>query len=470
MTHSPRMHSGRPSARHSRPASDARSVALAILNRLETGRSTLDAILEADDSCRSRLSHRDRALFNQLVYGVLRWRLRLDSVIAAYADRSLEKMAPTVLNILRLALFQILFMDRIPPSAAVNTAVNLARAHKVARAAGFINALLRTALRKPERFRLPDAAVSKVDHLAVATSTPHWLMARWVDRLGLEAARQLANSTNEIPPITVRCNCLKNELPDLIAALAGDVEKLSPLKTLPGAVHMDGIKKPIFRMKAFVEGRFAVQDAAAQLVSLLLSPQPGETVLDACAGLGGKTGHLAQLMDNRGRIVALDHVSAKLARLADEARRLGATIIETRQADLNRALPTDEHALYDRILIDAPCSGLGVLRRNPDAKWAARKQNIHRFADRQYRFLGNLAPLLRIGGVMVFSVCSMEPEENEAVVDRFLKNHPNFAIDHRISAAETVLHPFLDKRGFLRTFPHLHHMDGFFAARLTRTG
>lgn len=414
------------------------------------------------------LSRRDRALFNQLVYGVLRWRLRLDAVVAAYANRPLKKIAPTVLNILRMALFQILFMDRIPASAAVNTSVNLARASNASKAAGFVNAVLRNALRHPERFRLPDADDSPVEHMAVAKSIPQWLVSRWIDRMGLYPTERLCDAINTIPPISLRCNDLKNSLPELVAALAAEADEVETMETVDGGLNLIRPRCPIPQMQAFMDGRFAVQDGAAQLVSLLLAPRPGETVLDACAGLGGKTGHMAQLMKNRGRILAMDQVADKLARLEKEARRLGAPIIDTRRVDINRYL--DPHALpqFDRVLLDAPCTGLGVLRRNPDAKWSSQKKDIASFADRQMRFLDHLAPLVKPEGVLVFAVCSMEPEENEQVIERFLKKHPNFAITCHQSIEEKRLLPFLGEDGFLRTAPHINHMDGFFAARLHR--
>jgi 16S rRNA (cytosine967-C5)-methyltransferase len=221
-------------------------------------------------------------------------------------------------------------------------------------------------------------------------------------------------------------------------------------------------------MQAFADGRFSVQDGAAQLVSRLLGPRPGETVLDACAGLGGKTTHLAQLMENRGRVVALDHFAAKLDRLEKEARRLGVATIETRRGDLNRPLEPSTFPRFDRILLDAPCSGLGVLRRNPDAKWSAHKKDIAGFARRQVRFLDCLAPLLKKEGTLVFAVCSMEPEENESVVTQFLKKHPNFAITAGQAITEKAVLPLLGADNFFRTAPHTHDMDGFFAARLTR--
>jgi 16S rRNA (cytosine967-C5)-methyltransferase len=433
------------------------------------GKATLDAVLDEAAPRLTGLSRRDRALFNGLVYGVLRRRLRLDAVVASYADRPFKKISPPILNILRIGLFQILFMDRIPASAAVNTAVNLVRARKASKTAGFVNALLRNALRDPDRFCIPDARDSPVDHIAVVHAFPHWLASRWIDRMGLAQTDQLCGAMNTIPPITLRCNRLKNNLAELVKALSDQAEAIEIVNNLPGAVNLIRPRLPIPEIKAFVDGRFSVQDGAAQLVSLLLSPQPGETVLDACAGLGGKATHLAQLMNNRGAIVAMDHVDAKLTRLEKEARRLGVSIIRTRRADLNRPLALESLPRFDRILLDAPCSGLGVLRRNPDAKWSSQEVDIARLAKRQARFLDHLAPLVKKNGVLVFAVCSMEPEENEGVIKTFLKNHANFAITSAQSIEEKTVLPFMEENGFFRTAPHIDHMDGFFAARLQRT-
>lgn len=458
----------RPPRKPCRTITDPREAALAVLNRLDSDHTTLDHLLDDIAPQISGLSRRDRALFNQLIHGVLRWRLRLDAVVETFANRPLKKISPTIFNILRLGLMQILFMDRIPPSAVVNTAVNLARAQKAIQAAGFVNALLRNVLREPERFVLPDAAVSPVDHMALDKSFPHWLVARWIDRYGVPETGRLCDAMNSIPPVTLRCNTLKNSLAELVDALRTQAADISPMDNLPGAVSLIGPRLPIHEMQAFIDGRFAVQDGAAQLVSLLLAPRPDESILDACAGLGGKTTHIAQIMQNRGCIVALDNLPTKLTRLEKEALRQGISIIQTRRGDLNRPLSSHAPPAFDRILLDAPCTGLGVLRRNPDAKWSAQKKDIARYADRQARFLDHLAPLVKTGGVLVFSVCSMEPEENEEVITRFLINHPNFAISNYQTIEEKRVLPFLDQHGFLRTTPHNHQMDGFFAARLLR--
>lgn len=454
--------------RQRQPFSDSRAAALAVLNRIGSGNITLDQVLDHMAPQVSGLSMRDRALFNQLVYGVLRWRLRLDTVIDTFADRPLKKLSPLILNILRLGLFQIQFMDRIPSSAAVNTAVDLTRTHRAGKAAGFVNALLRNVLRDPGRFVPPDAASAPVDHMALEKSFPRWLVSRWIDRYGIGQAEKLCDVMNSVPPLTLRCNRLKNNPAQLVESLEALADDMRPLDTLPGALNLVGLHCPIHEMQAFIDGRFAVQDGAAQLVSLLLSPQPDETVLDACAGLGGKATHIAAMMQNRGCVVAMDKARSKLTRLKSEAQRQGISIIQTQPADLNQPFSATALSLFDRVLLDAPCTGLGVLRRNPDAKWSTQKKDIGRFADRQLRFLENLAPWVKPGGVLVFSVCSMESEENEGVIKRFLKNHPNFVIGYRQTIEEESVHPFLDQDGFLRIFPHKHQMDGFFAARLLR--
>jgi 16S rRNA (cytosine967-C5)-methyltransferase len=458
----------RHSDRHPRQITDPRAAALTVLKQLGNRNTTLDHILDTIAPAIDKLSRRDRALFNQLVYGVLRWRLRLDAVIDTHANRPLKKIAPTVLNILRLGLFQILFMDRIPSSAAVNASVNLVRTQRASSAAGFVNAVLRSALRNPQRFRLPDAGTSPVEHLALSAALPHWLAARWIKRMGFASAGRLCDAINTIPPISLRCNGLKNELPELVTALSTDAQRIDPMPTVPGGVNLIGPRRSIPRMQAFAEGRFAVQDGAAQLVSFLLAPRPGEQVLDACAGLGGKTTHLAQIMRNQGRIIALDHDSLKLTRLEAAARRLGVAIIDTQTGDLNQPPAPRGLPRFDRVLLDAPCSGLGVLRRNPDAKWSSRKADIARCADRQVRFLDGLAPLVKPGGILVFAVCSMEPEENEQVIARFLKKHANFAISASQAIEAASVQPFIGRDRFFRTAPHINDLDGFFAARLRR--
>jgi 16S rRNA (cytosine967-C5)-methyltransferase len=225
---------------------------------------------------------------------------------------------------------------------------------------------------------------------------------------------------------------------------------------------------PIAQLPEFDRGAFQVQDEAAQLIAWLLDPAPGHRVLDACAGLGGKTGHIAQLMNNQGHVVAIDQSGRRLSRLKTEMTRLGISIAKTRQQDLTRPVDAKEHRSYDRVLLDAPCSGLGVIRRNPDAKWSVRASDLVECQRRQTRILDQLAPLVRTGGILVYAVCSSEAEENEAVAAGFGRRHPDY---QRLSGSRPSgegLRPFIDRRGYFRTFPHLHGTDGFFAVRFRR--
>lgn len=443
--------------------SDPRKLALAVLNTLDEGRGTLDQALESPPVTGSDLSPRDRALFNALVFGVLRWRGRLDWIVAHFAKSGLRKIRPEVLNILRLGLFQMLHTDRIPVSAAVNTSVNLARDLKAPRLAGFVNGLLRNAARHHGQVPFPDPARDPVAALAARKSFPPWLVARWLERFGLEQTGRLCDAVNQIPALTVRANTLKTTRAQLAAALRTDADQVAVSQRTPEALSLVGLKTPVARLQPFLDGWFQVQDEAAQLIGHLLDPQPGETVLDACAGLGGKSGHLAQLMADRGQLTAVDSQADKLERLRSDMQRLGVTIVDTAVRDLERPPDPAQHAAYDRVLLDAPCSGLGVLRRNPDSKWVLSKTNLAYYNERQLRLLKHAAPLVKPGGTLVYAVCSFEPEENEAVVEAFLKARPDFRPARPI--VESVAG---GAGGYFKTRPDTDDMDGFFGARLQR--
>jgi len=254
-----------------------------------------------------------------------------------------------------------------------------------------------------------------------------------------------------------------------MAALDSEAEQVKPTAYSPDGITFSNPASPIAALSAFKAGWFQVQDEAAQLVSLLLDPHPGDSVLDACAGLGGKTGHIAQLMKNEGTLVATDVNAGKLLRLKAEMQRLGVSILSTLEHDLELNWPRDQLQGFDRILLDAPCSGLGVMRRNPDIKWRSVKRNLKKYQTRQLRLLEKLAPLVKPGGIIVYAVCSPEPEENEAVVNDFLKNHDEFVISKESGQLPQKLCSMADAPGVFKTFPHLSQMDGFYSVRLQRT-
>jgi 16S rRNA (cytosine967-C5)-methyltransferase len=254
----------------------------------------------------------------------------------------------------------------------------------------------------------------------------------------------------------------------LLQTLTDEGGTVAGASMAPEALLLRHPQKPIEEFNAFRRGWFQVQDEAAQLVTILLDPQPGERILDACAGLGGKTGHIAQRMQNSGVVVALDVNAAKLRMLAADMERLGISIVRPCCADLSDGRLSDDHGPYDRILLDAPCSGLGVLRRNPDAKWSVEETALGGCGRRQVEFLDRLAAQVKPGGVLVYAVCSNEPEEGEAVVTKFLKNHTDYRLENAADYLPRFVGSPLTRNGFLKTYPHRHGSDGFFSARFRR--
>jgi len=447
---------------------DPRRWALTAVDTLEKRRYTLDRILEEIQEKNPGLSRRDHHLFHALAYGVIRWQKRLDWYIRRFSKTPMSKIDPSVRNIQRIALFQILFMDKIPVSAAINTSVELTKTVAPPWVVRYVNGVLRNAARAHRAVRFPSVDEDPVKAIAVTRSYPEWLIEKWIDRFGIQTCEAICDAGNRIAPLTLRVNRLRTTKERLARSLVREAKNVSFTPYAPDGVSLSGLKTAIFEMSAFREGLFQVQDEAAQLVTLYMNPKPDETVLDACAGLGGKTGHIVQMMGGTGRVVALDHRRHKLDRLESEMRRLGFATVTPCQGDLtlpNLKLP---HPSYDRILLDAPCSGIGVIRRNPDTKWRLGKGAPTENAKRQKQFLAHLAHLVKPSGILVYAVCSTEPEENEAVVKEFLNNHPEFGIDNPGSGFPATAGGILNKQGFMKTTPHEHQMDGFFAARLRR--
>jgi len=447
---------------------DARGLALHILNKLDKSNKTLDSLLE-DFQKDHLISNRERALFNALVYGVLRWKGRLDWIISHLSKLPINKTKPEVLNILRIGLFQIIYLNRIPVSAAVNTSVEMAKHSADKRGAGYVNAILRKASRELETLPYPDIEEEPEYAISVNKSFPKWMVKRWIKLFGKSQTIELCDAINEIPSITVRVNTLKTNRQDLVNRIESDVRNIRLTACSPEGLSFTNPNKSIHEMETFKNGQFQVQDEAAQLVTLLLDPRPGDAVLDACAGLGGKTGHIGQLMKNSGKITALDIDKEKLNKLNGEMERLGITNVTTVSGDIeNPLLLKNYYGQFDRILLDAPCSNMGVIRRNPDIKWKLQENKLMQYKKRQLLFLDNLANLLKPSGIMVYAVCSTEPEENEEVIKEFLIKRPDFGIDNNILYLPESIGVFLNSSGFVKTYPHLNNMDGFFSVRLVR--
>ncbi len=448
--------------------SNPRRTALDILQRCEKKNCTLDRSLGDADAQLADLSPKDRNLTHALVFGVLRYRARLDHVIAHFSKTPFDKLDPLVVNILRLGLFQQLFMDRIPDFAAINTSVELTKAKIGRRATGFVNAILRTAQRTPLP-ELPDPEEDPAEHLSITHSMPAWLIKRWLKTHGEEKTRELCTRINQIPVLTLRTNGLKTDQESFTALLTQAGHPPEPTRHSPHGLHLTH-PGAVDQLPGYADGLFQVQDEAAQLVSLILNPQPGERILDACAGLGGKTAHMAQLMGNKGELVAMDLEAKKLVSLKEEVQRLGIDIVKTRPYNLRKANIKDFSGFFDRVLLDAPCTGLGVMRRNPDTKWKRGIGDIQRLAGQQKKLLNAAANLVRPGGVLVFAVCSCEPEENQEVIHAFLAKRKDYQLDTSFCLEDqTDVREGIPMPGHLfKTYPEAAYMDGFFAARLLR--
>ena len=445
----------------------ARTAAFRALHAVTDGRLDLPAALE---SSRHELkSERDRALTHEIVTGTLRWLRALDHLVIAFSRRPLSRIDPTTLTVLRLSAYQILHLDRVPASAVVDDAVDLARATGTRSASGFVNAVLRSLIRTRHALPLPprpsaDDTAAALNYLGIAHSHPAWLVERWLARVGLDNAERWVGFNNLPAPLTLRVNTLQATVEEARRTLQLDGIETELARYAPaGLVVRSG---QLFARPD--DGLVFIQDEASQLVTLAVGAAPGERVLDLCAAPGGKTTAMAADMRDRGLLVAADIRVRRVALLRETVRRSGATTIRIVRVAPGRDLPLA--ATFDRVLVDAPCSGLGTLRRDPDVKWRRQPSDLPALAAKQLRLLERAAAVVRPSGRLVYATCSSEPEENEHVVAAFLERHAAFEqvdLGAEPSIPEDV-RPLVDPGGAIRTWPHVHGLEAFYAAALQR--
>lgn len=472
-------------------ASPARVAAYTVLRAVNDRRRDLPAAIA---SARRHLpDERDRALAAEIATGTLRWLAQLDYVIETFAKRPASRLDPEILDILRLTAYQLLHLDRIPASAAVDEAVELCRRSGKRSATGFVNAVLRAISRSRNRLPLPrrptyeefkdgppaDAGTirddrlnvrrhdgSALDYLSVTLSHPRWLAARWMARFGFEAAERWARFNNVAAPLTIRANALRLSRAELADRLAGQGVETEPATFAPdGLIVTKG--NPLQTALA-EEGSFFVQDEASQLVGFFANALPGERVFDACASPGGKTLQMAATMHERGMIVAGDFRPSRVNLLRKTIASAGARSVRVVQTDLRRPLPFGE--AFDCVLVDAPCSGLGTIRRDPEIRWRRTEADLAAYAASQRIMIDEAASVVRTGGRLVYSTCSSEPEENDEVIAAFLTRRDDFVLDDPRLHGDVPagLAAVLDSHGCLRTLPHIHGLECFFAATLRR--
>jgi 16S rRNA (cytosine967-C5)-methyltransferase len=445
---------------------DARYGAFQILQRVEQG-GYADRLLDSYLNRHPTMEARERGLLTELVYGILRLRGRLDFALSLFSRQKLQRLEPEALLLLRLGAYQLLELDRIPAHAAVHATVELAHQVGMGRISGLVNGTLRTLQRERDTIAwpTPDNLRAYLQHVC---SLPNWLAKELLRQFPNIESRALAEALTEAAPQALRVNTLKTDRESFLAALAEAGHLARPCRYLSEGVILE--KRVAQMLPGDRDGWYQVQDEASMLIAHLLDTQPGEKVLDACAAPGGKTTHIAALTNNQAHILALDRHSRRVELINQGAERLGCQGIETRTWDLTEEPGFLEHESFDRILVDAPCSGLGVLRRNPESRWSRQPADIGELAALQQTILRQVAPLLRSGGHLLYSVCTFTAAETDVVVKDFLGSHPDFVQEDLRTLLPTEWTELTTDTGSVRTLPHHHDgMDAFFAVRFVKS-
>ncbi len=444
-----------------------RRAALNILLKIERNHAFAAPLLAA---AMARFQQRDRRLLVDLVYGVQRWRLTLDWAIRQASRRPIEKIDPFTLNLLRLGAYQILFLSKIPPHAAVSTAVALAKSRRGAGGGGFVNAILRQLAENGETLLQQLPGERSAEALSLRVSHPLWLVRRWVDAYGYTEAEALCLANNQPPPATLRVNQHKTTR-DTLLTEARRLPAFQEARVIPTKIAGQGLSvtplSAVFGSDWLEKGLVTIQDEASQLVGEIVAPRPGEWILDACAGIGVKALELLELSEGDTRLICFDPIARKLRQLGAGAVRLGFTPPFTVAARAERP-PLAKHPIFDKVLLDAPCSNTGVLRRHPERKWRLEEGDIGRLVEIQWQLLSAAAPLVKRGGAIIYSTCSLEREEGEEMISRFLAHHREFEAENCALFLAPEGEAYVEN-GMFRSFPHRGGMDGFFCARLRRT-
>lgn len=444
---------------------DARACAVKILCRCERTDSYLEKLIDAELR-NDTLNDFDKALLNEISHGVIRWMRRLDWFLNGFYRGNYEKCLPEVRNAMRVALYQILFLNKIPYSAAVNEAVEFIKRIHGEKHAGVVNGLLRTIIRTLDNLVWPTREIDEVNYLGIIQSHPNWMVNRWIKRFGFDDAIKLCEENNRRPVMALRVNNLKISTPDfenylkeknLYYKRGSYIDNFFTTKTM----------SKIYTDELFKQGFFSVQDESAGLVSQLIDPKKDELILDVCAAPGGKTAHLSEMMGNEGQIVAVEKYLSRLEVMKKNVDRLGvknAIMIHDDISDpSSHELKEGMLGKADKILVDAPCSGLGVLSKKPDIKWKRELSDITKLQKLQMEILENCVKYLKPGGAIVYSTCTIEKEENMDVTEMFLSSHPEFIIDN---AGKFVSEKVVNDKGCIELFPQVHGVDGAFSVRL----
>lgn len=449
--------------RHQPPRPLPRPLAVNILTRVEMDDAFAEPLLDQCLSAGQISREEDRRLLTELVYGTLRMQGYLDWLLGQFFQGGLRSLEPAVRNILRTALYQRFFTERIPDFAIVNEAVELTKT-LAPRRVSLVNAILRNVIRRHETLPKPEGDEHGADFISVAHSHPLWLVKAWLRHLGPEETTALCRTDNQVPPFCLRVNSLRASREEVIQRLAEEGFTARKTRYSPDGIILSGTVTPLRSTTCFQKGLIQIQDEASQLIAHLVAPVAGERILDLCAGIGGKATHLAEIMGNRGRIVAVDIHESKIKALKILMDHLGSTIIKPLVADAREDLGHNIGQSFDRVLVDAPCSGVGTLRRAPEIKWRLDAQDMRKTVALQKQLLSRAAWYVKPGGRLIYSTCSVLEEENTAVIRSFLAAQTDFSLRR----PEGLDASAVDPQGYFRTYPHRHGMDGFFGAIMVR--
>ncbi|MGY6530677.1 MAG: 16S rRNA (cytosine(967)-C(5))-methyltransferase [Cyanobacterium sp.] len=454
------------------PTYSPRQLAFFALQDIYGNKAYTDIALERVLNKNQGLKSMDKGLVSELVYGIVRRKRTLDSLVNQLGTKKASQQPLPLRIILHLGLYQLRYLDKIPPSAAVNTSVELAKQNGLSKLSGVVNGILRSYLRKAEiedPLILPSELVPK---LGVKYSFPDWIVEVFLKQLNLKETKKLLEWYNQSPSLDIRINSLKTTTQEIQNSLEADGIESELIPHLPQGLRLSSVGN-VRHLKGFSEGLFSVQDSSAQLVGHFLEPRAGETVFDACAAPGGKTTHIAELMGDKGVIIACDNIASRLDKIRENVERLGLKSVEIIEGDSSSfdvfaRLKIDSEMVSSkmRILIDAPCSGLGTLHKRPDIRWQQKPEKIKELAKKQLAILTNMAKGVKDNGCLVYATCTLNPTENEEVIDAFLTSHPHW---HIVTERNNITTNFpITSKGAIKIFPHRHNMDGFFMIKLVK--
>jgi len=441
----------------------SREVALEVINRVHKTGSYANLLLPKRLQ-ESGLDRRDRAFVTELTYGTLRAKGTLDWIIKQHSKQKLEKIPDLVLDLIRMSTYQIVYMD-VPDHAAVNEAVVLAKKHFHPGISKFVNGLLRTIVREKENLPWPSKEIDPTKFISLKYFHPMWMVKMWVEQFGIEETEALCEANNRVPKLTIRVNALKTTPEELTEALRRAGWEVEPGRYLREALVIKGAGD-LSKLSEFKDGHFYVQDESSMIIGHVVDPRPGEIVLDAAAAPGGKSTHMAELMQNKGQIIAVEANPNRVNLMKQNIERMDAKIVLALKADATKLKPVIKKPV-DRVLLDAPCSGLGVLSRRPDARWTKKPEQIEELCRLQTEMLISVAGFVKPGGVLVYSVCTLTEQETTLPVERFLRTREDYYIEDISPYLPEPLRKDV-REGMMQLLPHKHGIDGLFIARLRR--